>query len=367
MFGNIKMRYCNNLKTLALFSLIWLFVALMWIVAGSRLSMLIWFAIVATVLSVCAYWLSGKLAIRIIGASEVSENDEPVLYGIVREISAQIEKPMPHLYVAPTDSPNIFAIGRSERHATICCTRGLLNILNERELRGVVSHELIHVYNHDILNSTVASAIATIFTYTGYTLMYSGAKCAKSAKTRCPALRIAGKALSAIFAPVGSLFVDIAISSARELDADRSAGMLTGDPAALASALNKIAYGAKLHEMDLHSGVQAIASLMIVNPFANYDSKLLKLFSRQPAVKERVDCLTLMAKGQDVIQEDVVQEVMRKSTQGKAERADESIELDGNNVFRFQYGREYGKEYNREYSKEYSKGVSGRVVAVSGA
>ena len=129
------MRYCNNLKTVVLFSLIWLFAALLWIVAGLRLSMLVWFAIIAIILSLCAYWLSGKVATRIMSASEISENEEPVLYGIVREISAQIEKPMPRIYVAPTDSPNIFAIGRSERHATICCTRGLLNILNERELR----------------------------------------------------------------------------------------------------------------------------------------------------------------------------------------------------------------------------------------
>lgn len=347
MFGNMGMRYCNNLKTVVLFSLIWLFAALLWIVAGLRLSMLVWFAIIAIILSLCAYWLSGKVATRIMRASEISENEEPVLYGIVREISAQIEKPMPRIYVAPTDSPNIFAIGRSERHATICCTRGLLNILNERELRGVVSHELVHVYNHDILNSTVASAIATVITYFGYVLMYSGSECAKSAKRRCPVLKVIGKVLSAIFVPLGSLFVKLAISRARELDADRSASMLTGDPAALASALNKISYGVKMHKMDLHSGVQAIASLMIVNPFANYDSKLLKLFSRQPDVNKRVDSLMLMSsKMESLVQEDAHGEI-------------DHIEHDGDSVFRFKNGA--------KYNVEYGKGVSGGVVAVSGA
>ena len=176
MFSNIGMRCRNYLKTAALFSVIWLILALIWAACGLRLSMLIWFVILGIILSVCVYWLSDKLAIRMVNAIEVSEDEEPILYGIVREISARIERPMPHLYVAPMDSPNVFAIGRSERHSVICCTRGLLNILNERELRGVVSHELIHIYNHDILNSTIASAIATIMTYAGYVLTYSKKK-----------------------------------------------------------------------------------------------------------------------------------------------------------------------------------------------
>lgn len=222
-----------------------------------------------------------------------------------------------------------------------------MNILNERELRGVVSHELIHVYNHDILNSTVASAIATVITYFGYVLMYSGSECAKSAKRRCPVLKVIGKVLSAIFVPLGSIFVKLAISRARELDADRSASMLTGDPAALASALNKISYGVKMHKMDLHSGVQAIASLMIVNPFANYDSKLLKLFSRQQDVNRRVDSLMLMSsKMESLVQEDARGEI-------------DHVEHDSDSVFRFKNGA--------KYNVEYGKGVSGGVVAVSGA
>lgn len=147
--------------------------------------------------------------------------------------------------------------------------------------------------------------------------------------------------------PLGSLFVKLAISRVRELDADRSASMLTGDPAALASALNKISYGVKMHKMDLHSGVQAIASLMIVNPFANYDSKLLKLFSRQPDVNKRVDSLMLMSsKMESLVQEDARGEV-------------DYVEPDRDSVFRFKNGT--------KYDAEYSKGVSGGVVAVSGA
>ena len=358
MFGNMKMRCINNLKTIALFSVIWVILALIWVAFGMHFYALIWFVVASIVLSLCMYWLSGKLATRIMRASEISEDEEPVLYGIVREVSAQIERPMPHIYVAPTDSPNIFAIGRSERHATICCTRGLLNILNERELRGVVSHELIHVYNHDILNSTIASAIATIVTYIGYVLMYSKNKSSsessgessgksdsssaqvKSSKSLCLVLRIVGQVLSAIFTPVGAFLIRIAISRARELDADESAGMLTGDPAALASALNKIAYSAKIHEMSRGVGLQAVSSLMIVNPFESSKSKLLNAFSRHPSVKERIDCLMNMAESQEELLEDSRFSELSSTHEG------DGVE----SVFGFKYG-----------------GISGGVVAVSGA
>lgn len=357
MFSNIGMRCRNYLKTAALFSVIWLVLALIWAACGLRLPMLIWFVVLGIILSVCAYWLSDKLAIRMVNAIEVSEDEEPILYGIVREISARIERPMPHLYVAPMDSPNVFAIGRSERHSVICCTRGLLNILNERELRGVVSHELIHIYNHDILNSTIASAIATIMTYVGYVLTYSKKKHtadsefavrSESSKSRCPVLKIVGQVLNVIFVPVGALMIKLVVSRSREFDADKSAGMLTGDPAALASALNKISYGAKIHEMSRAAGLQAMSSLMIVNPFEDDKSKLLKMFSNQSAVKERVNFLRLMAKSQEDNAEYSGYAEMSYENEAAA-RPDEFDKSES--VFNIRYGRRF---------------PSG-VVAVSGA
>lgn len=160
MFGSESAKYCNSMRTALLFAVMWIPLVLLWLVLGAKLSLLIWFVIIGIVINAISYWFADKLVISVIKAREVTEEEEPVLYGIVREISARLEKPMPKIYVAPYASPNSFATGRSERHACLCCTRGLLNILNERELRSVVSHELMHVYNHDIFTAALASLMA---------------------------------------------------------------------------------------------------------------------------------------------------------------------------------------------------------------
>lgn len=214
------------------------------------------------------YWFSDKLAIASMGARAVTEQEAPALYRIVRELSAKAGKPMPRIYVAPTMSPNAFATGRNERHAAVCCTQGILNILNEREIRGVLGHELMHVYNHDILTSAIASALATIITYLGYSLMYFGGGRSNDRDNSSGAFGLIGALLSAILVPIGASLIQMAISRTREFDADEDGSRLTGDPEALASALNKISYGAQANPMPKTAGTQSVSSMMIANPFS---------------------------------------------------------------------------------------------------
>lgn len=293
MFKGVRAYHYNSLKAALFFGVVWLFLTLCWLLTGAHMDSLLWFILLGLVVSATAYWCSSKLAIAAMGACEVTEDEEPVLYGIVRELSARIGKSMPRVMVAPCESPNAFATGRNERHATICCTRGLLNILNERELRGVISHELMHIYNHDILASSLATATATVLTYVGSFLVYTGNKYQRDLRKYC---KFVGKGLNALFAPIAAVIMSATIPGSRELDADKDGSEVTGDPAALASALNKIAYGVQLHGMKATAGLQAVASLMIVRPWNSGDSVLVDLCPSRAAVQERIEKLMDMAR-----------------------------------------------------------------------
>lgn len=267
------------------FGVVWFILALCWIITGARLTSLLWFVVLGLVISAAAYWCSSKFVIFSMRAVEVTEEEETILYGIVRELSARIGKPMPHVMVSPFESPNAFATGRSERHASICCTRGLLNILNERELRGVIGHELMHIYNHDILASAISAATATVLTYAGSWLVYVGNTHRDDVRKHC---KLIGKGLNMLFAPVASVLIKINIPVSREFDADRSGSEITGDSIALASALNKIVYGLQIYEMKSTAGLQAVALLMIIHPWIDCDSALVRLRESHPSVKERI-------------------------------------------------------------------------------
>ncbi|KFI74036.1 heat shock protein HtpX [Bifidobacterium minimum] len=281
----------NGLKTTLLFGLMWAIIMGIWWLTDGTTSTLSVYIVIGLVTTFGSYWFSDRLAIASMRARPVSEQEAPDLYRIVRELSAKAGKPTPRIYVAPTESPNAFATGRNENHAAVCCTQGILEILNERELRGVLGHELMHVYNHDILTSAIASAMATVITYLGYSLMYLGG--GRDNRDSGP-LGAVGLLLSMILAPIGASLIQMAISRTREYDADEDGSRLTQDPEALASALNKITAGASARPMRQTAGTQSVSSMMIANPFSS--GGFSRLFSTHPPTADRIARLMQMAR-----------------------------------------------------------------------
>lgn len=274
----------NGLKTTLLFAVMWAIIMLIWGLTGGRTDTLGIYIGIGLVTTFASYWFSDKLAIASMQAREVSEQEAPALYRIVRELSARAGKPMPRIYIAPTMSPNAFATGRNERHAAVCCTQGILQILNERELRGVLGHELMHVYNHDILTGAIASAMSTIITYLGYSLMWFGSSSRDEEGNRGG--NALGILVAYILAPIGASLIQMAISRTREFDADEDGSRLTGDPEALASALQAIERGVHTVPMPQTAGTQSASALMIANPFSAQG--LSRLFSTHPPTEERI-------------------------------------------------------------------------------
>jgi heat shock protein HtpX len=282
-------KHHNGLKTAALFGVLWAVLLALGALIGSsmRSSAPIWImALIGVGTTAYGYWNSDKIAIRSMQAYPVTEAEAPQLYQIVRELSVRANQPMPRIYISPTMAPNAFATGRNPKNAAVCCTEGILRLLDARELRGVLGHELMHVYNRDILTSSVAAAVAGVITSVGQLLLFFGGGDRRNAN---PLAMIA----MALLAPFAASLIQMAISRTREFDADEDGSALTGDPLALASALRKIEQGVQLAPLPPDQRLVNASHLMIANPFRG--GGMAKLFSTHPPMSERIGRLERMA------------------------------------------------------------------------
>ncbi|MDH2428969.1 zinc metalloprotease HtpX [Sphaerisporangium sp. TRM90804] len=256
-----------------------------WVGGGRGMQLAVFVALVTNGI---AYFFSDRIALSAMRARPVGEVEQPALYRVVRELSNEARQPMPRLYISPTVQPNAFATGRNPRRASICVTYGLLQILDERELRGVVAHELSHVYNRDILLSSVAAALATMITYCSYVAVFFGGS---GDDDEGPGFL--GALLMMFLGPVAAGVIQMAISRSREFQADESGARLTGDPLGLASALRKIEMGARRLPLPEQSRLTSASHLMIANPFRG--TGVGRLFATHPSTAARVARLERMA------------------------------------------------------------------------
>ena len=284
----------NGLKTTLLMSGIFaLLLALGSVVSQGRF---IWlFALFGVAMTAYGYWNSDKIAIRAMRARPVSETEAPVMYRIVRELSTAANKPMPRLFISPTEAPNAFATGRNPANAAVCCTEGILQLLDERELRGVLGHELMHVYNHDILASSVAAAIAGVITSVAQMFMFMGLFGGGGGNNNDNRSNPMGMLLMAMLAPLAATTIQLAITRTREYDADEDGAKLTGDPLALASALRKLESGTAAAPLAPQRDLVNASHMMIANPFRAQD--VSRLFATHPPMADRIARLESMASG----------------------------------------------------------------------
>ena len=249
---------------------------------GAVVAILLAAVLVAAVFACC-----DRLALSAMLARPVSEVEHPELYRLVRELSKDGRLPVPRLYLSPAEQPNSFTVGRGPRSAAICCTEGLLRVLDEAELRGVLGHELAHVSGHDVLGSSLSAGLATMITFPA-----SPARFARPGSARS-GLGALEHALLLVFGPVAAVIVRLAVSHEREYQADAAGALLTGDPVALAGALRKIDAGTAELALAPDARRLSVGHLMIASPFR--PEGIARLFRTHPPAGERIRRLEALA------------------------------------------------------------------------
>jgi heat shock protein HtpX len=270
-----------TLKTVVLLSVLGgILVGAGYLIGGPSTALV--FLFIAVAINMGSWFFSDKIAIATARAKPVSEEEDPRLYQMVRELTTRAGLPMPRLYVIPQEQPNAFATGRNAKHSAVAVTAGIRKLLTEDELRGVLSHELGHVRNHDILLTSVVATIASAITWIGYMVLWIGGD-------NDSPLGILGPLLLWILAPISAAIIQMAISRQREYAADATGAEICGNPESLASALMRLESGAQAMPMQVN---QATEPLYIVKPFKG--GGIAGLFSTHPPIEERVRRLRQM-------------------------------------------------------------------------
>jgi heat shock protein HtpX len=280
----------NTLKTTFLMALMTVLLVLLGGALGGRGGMTM-ALIIAGAMNFFSYWFSDKIVLRMYGAHEISEQEDPRFHAVVRRLAQRANLPMPKVYLIDSDTPNAFATGRNPEHAAVAATSGILRILSEDELAGVMAHELAHVKNRDILISTIAATFAGAITYLGHMAQWA-AIFGGGRSNDDEGGGIFGTILMAVLAPIAAMLVQMAISRSREFGADAGGATICGNPLSLANALQKLEMGNR--QIPMQQASAATAHMFIVNPLTG--GGLMSLFSTHPPMQERVARLQEMSR-----------------------------------------------------------------------
>jgi heat shock protein HtpX len=276
----------NLLKTAVLMAAITALFMAIGALIGGRAGMM--FALLLALgMNFFSYWFSDKLVLKMYNAQEVDETSAPQFYGMVQELAQRAQLPMPRVYLINEDAPNAFATGRNPENAAVAATTGILRVLSARELRGVMAHELAHVRHRDILISTISATMAGAISMLANFAMFFGGRDGEG-RPHNPVVGL----LVMLLAPLAASLIQMAISRAREFEADRGGAEISGDPQALASALQKIHRYAQGMPMEAAERHPETAQMMIMNPLSG--GGLRGLFSTHPSTEERVERLLAM-------------------------------------------------------------------------
>ncbi len=282
----------NNFKTVVLLGL--LTGLLLWIGSFWGQSGLLFALIFSIILNFGAYWFSDKIALSIYKAKSVTEKDAPKLYKIIKEISQLAKIPMPKIYIIPTQTMNAFACGRSPKHAAVAATEGILNLLNDEELKGVMAHEISHIKNNDILiqsvTATIAGVIGYIATLAQWGAMFGGIGGRDGEENNSGVIEFL---ILAILTPLLATIIRLAISRSREYLADASGAKLVHNGSSLANALEKLEKGIHTTPLKFTSSTETTAHMFILNPFGKLNG-LISLFRTHPETSKRIKILKNM-------------------------------------------------------------------------
>ena len=272
----------NNIKTAVLLAaLSGLLIAVGGALGGASGAMTFFF--IALAMNLGSYWFSADIVLRTSRAHEITPDQDPPLFGLIESVATSAGMPMPRVYIIDSPQPNAFATGRDPKHAAVAVTTGIRALLTERELRGVLGHEMAHVKNRDILTSSVVATIASAISMLGWMAMWFGGRNREGGGGIATLVAV-------LVAPIAATLIQLGISRTREYQADRDGARMVGDPEALASALAKLEMGAQRVQMQVP---ESTAHLFIVNPLRA--EGLAGLFSTHPPVAERVARLHRMA------------------------------------------------------------------------